>query len=58
MEMLRENMNDIARRYGKDLIVAEVSMGHTMEDYKEYEKLPDAQRKGMATRKELAEKIA
>ena len=39
LQMLEDNMNDIAVRYGKELIVAEVSMGHTMEDYKNYEKL-------------------
>ena len=57
LDMLTDNMNDIAERYGKDLIVAEVSMGYTMEDYKDYEKLPDTERKGYATRKELVEKI-
>lgn len=57
LQMLEDNMNDIAVRYGKDLIVAEVSMGHTMEDYKEYEKLEDADRKGYATRAELAAKV-
>lgn len=57
LQMLTDNMNDIAERYGKDLIVAEVSMGYTMEDYKEYEKLSDEERKGYATRPELVEKI-
>ena len=57
LQMLTDNMNDIAERYGKDLIVAEVSMGYTMEDYKSYEKLRDEQRKGYATRPELVEKI-
>lgn len=57
LQMLEDNMNDIAERYGKELIIAEVSMGYTMEDYKEYEKLPDAERKGYATRRELVEKI-
>ena len=50
-------MRDIKKRYGKELVVAEVSMGHTMKDYKDYEKLPDDQRKGMATKPELAAKI-
>lgn len=58
IEMFRDNMNDIALRYGKPLIVAETSMGYTMEDYQHYEQLPDEQRKGMATRKELVEQIA
>lgn len=57
LDMLRDNMNDIALRYGKKLIVAEVSMGFTLDDYKDYEKLPDELRKGMATKKELAEKV-
>lgn len=54
---LEHNMKDIAVRYGKDLVVAEVSMGFTMEDYQTYEKLPDEKRKGMATKPELAERI-
>lgn len=56
-DMLENNMKDIAQRYQKDLIIAEVSMGHTMEDYAAYEKLNPEKRKGMATRKELIEKI-
>ena len=57
LDALENNMNDIALRYGKDLIIAEVSMGYTMEDYKDYEKLEDGQRKGYATRPALVEKI-
>ena len=57
LQQLEDNMHDIAERYGKELVVAEVSMGHTMEDYKEYEKLADEERKGMATKPELAAKI-
>lgn len=57
LDMLTDNMNDIAERYGKELIIAEVSMGYTMEDYKEYEKLTDEQRKGYATRQKLVDKI-
>ena len=56
-DMLQNNMHDIAQRFGKELIIAEVSMGHTMEDYAEYEKLAPEQRKGMATRPALVEKI-
>ena len=41
LQMLNDNMNDIAERYGKDLVIAEVSMGYTMEDYKNYEKISD-----------------
>ena len=57
LDMLEYNMNDIAVRYGKDLIIAEVSMGYTMEDYAEYEKLAPDQRKGYATKPALVEKI-
>lgn len=57
LEDLKANMQDLAARYGKDMIVAEVSMGHTLEDYASYEKLTPEQRKGMATKPELAEKV-
>ncbi len=57
LDMLEYNMIDIAERYQKDLIIAEVSMGHTMEDYANYEGLSPDERKGMATREELAQKI-
>lgn len=57
LQMLNDNMNDIAERYGKDLVIAEISMGYTMEDYKNYEKLSDEERKGYATRPALVEKI-
>lgn len=57
LQMLEDNMHDIAVRYGKDLVVVEVSMGYTMEDYKDYENLTDEQRKGYATRQELVDKI-
>ena len=57
MDQLLSNMNDIAVRYHKDLVSAEVSMGYTMEDYKTYEKLSDSERKGYATRPALVEKI-
>ena len=50
-------MNDMAARYGKEIIIAEVSMGYTMEDYKDYEKLGDSERKGYATKPELVAKI-
>lgn len=57
LQQLEDNMRDISERYGKELIVAEISMGHTLEDYKDYEKLNDEQRKGMAAKPELAAKI-
>lgn len=57
MQMLRDNMYDISMRYKKDVIVVETSMGYTMKDYRTYEQLDESQRKGMATKKELVEKI-
>ena len=57
LQMLSDNMADIAERYQKDLIVAEVSMGYTMEDYAAYEGLAAHERKGYATRQSLVEKI-
>lgn len=57
MEELRENMNDIALRFHKDMIVTETSTGFTLEDYQQYEKLPPEKRKGMATKPEVAAKV-
>lgn len=57
LAMLRENLNDLALRYGKPLIIAETSMGFTMEDYQRWEQLPPEKRKGMATRPALVEQI-
>lgn len=57
LDMLEDNMRDIGIRYGKDLIVTEVSMGYTMEDYRSYEKLTEEQRKGYATKQALVDKI-
>lgn len=54
---LCNNMNDIAVRYQKQLVIAEVSMGFTMEDYAEYEQLAPEERKGYATKPELAAKV-
>ncbi len=57
LEQLSQNMNDLALRYHKDMIVAETSMGFTLEDYAVYEKLTDSQRKGMAANARLAEAV-
>ena len=57
MKELEFNMRDMAKRYGKDIIIAEVSMGFTMDDYAAYEKLGPDERKGYATREELVSKI-
>ena len=55
IDELEFNMNDMAKRYGKEIVIAEISMGFTMEDYAQYEKTDE--RKGMATRPELLEKL-
>lgn len=57
MDALEANMRDMAARYGKELVVAEVSMGFTMEDYRVYEGAPIETLKGMATKPELVEKL-
>jgi len=57
LDDLSNNMNDIAKRYGKELVIAEVSMGYTTEDYSEYEKLSPSERKGMATKPELLKNL-
>lgn len=57
LDELEYNMHDMAARYGKKIVIAEVSMGFTMEDYAEYEKLPPEQRQGMATKPELVENL-
>lgn len=57
LEALEANMKDIAVRYNKELIVAEVSMGFTMDDYADYEQLDAKDRKGYATKPELVEKL-
>lgn len=58
MDQLRDNLNDLALRYHKDLLIAETSTGFTLEDYGDYEKLAPAERKGMAATAELAAGIA
>ena len=55
LDALEYNMHDMAKRYGKKIAVAEVSMGFTMEDYAVYEKLAPEERKGYATRPDLVE---
>ena len=58
MERLKENLDDIAVRYHKDLVVAEASMGFTMDSYAAHEALTEAERKGYATRPALVEGLA
>lgn len=54
---LIDNLKDLSTRYNKDLMVVEVSYAFTDKDYKEYEKLEDSQRKGMATKPELLQNL-
>lgn len=56
-KMLSDNMNDIAVRYQKDLVIDEVSSAFTMEDYAEYEGLAPSERMGYATKPSLVEKV-
>ncbi|MBR1852388.1 MAG: glycosyl hydrolase 53 family protein [Lachnospiraceae bacterium] len=68
LEELSYNMKDMAARYGKQIAVAEVSMGFSMADYRKYE-VPAEIRgehvnawinqnlKGKATRPELVERL-
>ena len=57
LQMLQDNMNKIALRYQKKLLLAEVSMAYTLEDYRRYEKLPPEKRKGMAAGPKLARAV-
>lgn len=57
MEMLRNNLHDLADRFGKPMVVAETSTGFTLEDYAQYEHLSPENRKGMAATRKLAEHI-
>ena len=50
-------MRALAERFGKPMIVAETSMGFTLRDYADYEKLPPSKRKGMAAGEELAKRV-
>ena len=55
---LGDNIAAMGDRYQKDVIVAETSMGFTLEDYGRYEGLAAGERKGMAATAELAAGIA
>ncbi len=54
---LQHNMNDLALRYGKELLVAEVSMGYTTEDSASYENLEPSKGKGMTARPKSVKKM-
>ena len=54
---LVDNMNMLAVRYGKPMVVVEVSQPFTLEDYAEYEGLAQEQRKGYAAKPSLAREL-
>lgn len=56
MDQLRNNMMDIAPRYGKPLAIVETSNAFTMDSYAEYEQRTE--RKGAAARPEIQENVA
>ncbi|MBO4456747.1 MAG: glycosyl hydrolase 53 family protein [Butyrivibrio sp.] len=68
LDELSFNMKDMASRYGKKIAIAEVSMGFSMDDYRDHEvpeDIPENERAdwieknliGKATRPDLVEKI-
>lgn len=52
---LKANMDDIGPRYGKDLVIAETSMGFTLDSYAQYEGCAEC--KGAAAGPALAERV-
>lgn len=54
---LIDNMNMLAGRYGKEMIVAEVAQPFTVEDYASREGLAPEERKGYATKPELVAQL-
>jgi len=57
VDRLDFNMNDLAKRYGKEINVVELGMGFTVEDYADREGLKPEERKGMAATEERAKLI-
>lgn len=54
---LTDNMNALAKRYGKKMIVVEVAQPFTMEDYASYEGLASECRKGAAAKPENTKEL-
>ena len=52
---LADNLNDLARRFGKDMVVVETAMGFTQESYAACEGLTE--RKGPCARPEIAARV-
>ncbi|MDE7219706.1 MAG: glycosyl hydrolase 53 family protein [Oscillospiraceae bacterium] len=57
MEGLAANMNDLALRYGKDLVVIEAGTAFTAESYAAHEGLDEAGRKGPTAGADMAERL-
>lgn len=57
LEDLQNNMNDLAQRYGKAMIVAETSMAFTLEDYLSKSERAAAVGRGLAVTPELAKRV-
>lgn len=48
LKNLKNNLDDLAERYQKEMIIVETAYAFTLADWKEYEKLSDESRKGMS----------
>lgn len=57
LDGLERNMNDLARRYAKPLIVAETSTAFSLEDYRTPEEIASGAGRGMAATPELARRV-
>ena len=57
LDDLQHNMNDLAKRYGKPLIVAETSMGFSLDDYRSEEEMSVDTGRGMAATPKLAQRV-
>lgn len=57
MQDLADNMNDLALRYGKDLVLIEAGTAFTSDSYASYEGLPESDRKGPTAGADMAEQL-
>lgn len=58
MDGLKDNLQMLSKRYDKDLIVVETSMGFTLEDYSAHEGLSASERRGPAAKPPLTDHLA
>ena len=54
---LKDNLNDLAARFGRDMVIVETAMGFTQKSYARYEGLSDGRRKGPCAKPELAVRV-